>query len=78
MFDTKEEAEAMAEKIRKVLKGAIVIEPMTDDDKFATEVTFNGDCKIKPPKNHLIGTMITTKRGCVVEFIDKSQLTKED
>lgn len=70
-FNTKEQAEAMASKLRAVLKGADVIEPMLDEDKFATEVMFNGDCKIIPPKNYLIGNIVSTDRGMIVEFIKK-------
>ena len=50
-----------------------VIEPLYDDDKYATEVTCGGT-RIFPPENHLIGTVEQIERGFVVEFIDKSKI----
>lgn len=73
-FHTKEEAEAMAEKIRRVLKGAIVI------DKLPSEEEIEAKAKDILDERFMIRSHYQYQIDDLVNMAEwlKSQLTKEE
>lgn len=86
IFFNREECEMYVNELNEKMGGGIdyteidvnihtgtstIVEHMTDEDKYATEVSYGENNKILPPKNYLIGNMIYNKDSIIVEFVKK-------